>query len=261
MIVVNDDAVIVSVVDETTKLVTLPGGVGPAGPPGPAGADGVDGAPGPPGADGAAGADGAQGPPGTDGAPGAQGPPGKDGSSLAMSPMLPGRWWSVAPVTQPGSIAHAVGMCVWQPLWTGAATRIVGVSFGVAAIQDTAGNKMHFALYADNGSVKPAAFIVDLGSVDTTTTVTNATVTLNCDVPVTPNTLIWIASLPLGGTNPTTRCVNSGNPLIGTTSPVNQTGNAPVAGIYITGQSAFPPNASVAGGFHQAPPRLAVAAA
>jgi len=77
---------------------------------------------------------------------------------------------------------------------------------------------------------------------------------------VTPKTLVWIAAMILGGTAPTVRTCNSGNPLIGTALPANSLGTAPSASIYLTGQSAFPPDGSVAGAYSQAPPRLAVLA-
>ena len=77
--VLAEDAIIVGALDESTALITLPGGVGPPGPIGPTGPQGIPGPTGPAGADGTKGVDGATGPQGPKGDTGDTGPQGPQG--------------------------------------------------------------------------------------------------------------------------------------------------------------------------------------
>ena len=272
--VVDDDPAIVSVVDETTRLVSMPGGPGPVGPPGPTGPQGAPGAdstvPGPQGPTGATGPQGPKGDPGADSTgPGPQGPTGPQGlqgipgpASMAYSPMVPGRWWYTNPFTAGSTYALTNDQIVWQPWWSGQAVKLAGVSIGFSGTVDTAGQICTFALYTNVlDGCWPGDYIADLASFATTTTANNQARSAACNQIVIPNTLYWIAYVPTGGTaHSSVRTCNGGHPLVPayqssamlTTSPTS-----PVGAYYLAGSS-FPASAPASMNGNQVPARIAI---
>lgn|SRR5262245_46520977 len=157
------------------------------------------------------------GPKGDTGAKGDTGPQGNPGplwSSLAVSPMLAGRWWHINPFTPAYNYTPALDQVIWQPVWTGNNTKLLGVNFGGSTIVTESGNTLAFAAYRDSGSLLPKEKMADLGSVTTAAAAANWAKTVSFDLTVTPYTVVWIATLCRGGTAPSVRGVSVGHPLL-----------------------------------------------
>lgn len=172
----------------------------------------------------------------------------------AYAAMKPGRWWWTHPNSNTASTyAVGLGAVVFQPLWTGTSTRLLGIHAAFATVADTAGNVLKFALYTDN-LMMPGNLLVEIpGEMPTTTTRASEGKVLDCDVALTRLSAMWLAYMAVGGTaHPAGRVCNGGHPYM---SP--GTGAGLTSG-YFSSTTSFPPVASASPSGTQVPLRLMV---